>query len=579
MHPTTAFAILATSTLLTGTLAQNMFKYPTASAGQSFKQGDNITVSWQTDYKEPYLDLFCSYINNQLAYQGSADMDYNITILLALALLGYTIYGAINRLFLSPVAKVPGPRLAILSFWYEFYYDVVLQGRYGYKIAELHKQYGPIIRINPYEVHIDDPDFYDEVYVLGGKRKSDIWTWSAPMFGTPNSILATIEHDVHRRRRNAYSTFFSKQSIRKYSGVVQANMDRVIARFKEYQSKGQPVNLMHAWTAFTGDVVSEYCFPESYGFLKRADFAPEYYELWISIVSNSHILKQFPWLFPMMNTFPMWFVDRFLPDLAVSYRWHRQWAKQIQDIKSGERDTVKERGRPSVFETLLDSDLPPYDKSVSRLVEDAQTLVGAGSITTSLILALTTYYVITDEEILDKCMDELTQAIPDTDHALPLVELEKLPYLSAIILEALRICYGVSHRLQRVCPNEVISYNDYVLPPGTPVSMTSMLVHDNVSIFPDPRIFKPERWLPLETEGARLQKYLVAFSRGSRQCLGMHLGSAELYIGLSGLLRHFGRQLTVVDTVKERDVDLIRDTFTPAMSPETKGIKVKIDKA
>ena len=220
-----------------------------------------------------------------------------------------------------------------------------------------------------------------------------------PMFGTPDSILATIDHDVHRRRRNAYSTFFSKQSIRKYSHVVQANMDRVLARFEEFRSRGDVINLMHAFTAFTGDVVSEYCFPESYDFLKRSDFAPEYYELWISIVSNSHVLKQYPWIFPLMNTFPLWFVDRFLPDLSVSYRWHRQWAQQIQAIKSGTVDPTKERGRPSVFETLLDSDLPPYDKSVSRLVEDAQTLVGAGSITTSLILALTTYYIISDKEI------------------------------------------------------------------------------------------------------------------------------------------------------------------------------------
>ena len=28
------------------------------------------------------------------------------------------------------------------------------------KIRELHKQYGPIVRISPMEVHISDPDFY-----------------------------------------------------------------------------------------------------------------------------------------------------------------------------------------------------------------------------------------------------------------------------------------------------------------------------------------------------------------------------------------------------------------------------------
>ena len=93
----------------------------------------------------------------------------------------YVLYLAISRLYLSPVASIPGPRLAALSFWYEFYYDVILRGRYTWKIAELHEQYGPIIRINPFEVHIHDPDFYDELYVSGGKRKTDVWSWTVSL--------------------------------------------------------------------------------------------------------------------------------------------------------------------------------------------------------------------------------------------------------------------------------------------------------------------------------------------------------------------------------------------------------------
>lgn len=392
------------------------------------------------------------------------------------------------------------------------------------------------------------------------------------MFGTPNSILATIDHDVHRRRRNAYANFFSKQSIRKWSSVVQSNVDKLCMRLEEHRSSGKKVNLMHAYTAFTGDVVSAYSFPQSYGQLDRPDFAPEYYELWINILSGSHLLKQFPWIFPLMNRFPLWFVERYLPDLAVSYRWHKTWAQQIQDIKAGDDDYLNERGRPSIFETLLDSDLPSLDKSVSRLVDDAQTLVGAGSITTSLVLSLATYYIASDKRIEAKLTEELTHAQPDPNIALPLVEIEKLTYLSATVLEALRISYGVSHRLQRVCPDQSITYGSYTLPPGTPVSMTSVDIHDNPIIFPNPRSFRPERWLPLESEGARLQKYMVAFSRGSRQCLGMHLGTAELYLGLAGVFRRFGGCLRIVDTVKERDVDLTHDFFTPTARPESKGI-------
>lgn len=128
-----------------------------------------------------------------------------------------------------------------------------------------------------------------------------------------------------------------------------------------------------------------------------------------------------------MNKFPLWFVENYIPDLAVTYRWQRIWAQQIQSIKAAADDYSKERGRPTIFETLLGSDLPPHDKSVTRLVDDAQAVVGAGSITTSLTLALATYYILSDPSIETNLMDELTQAIPKPSFPLPLAELEKLP--------------------------------------------------------------------------------------------------------------------------------------------------------
>ncbi len=57
-------------------------------------------------------------------------------------LLIYLVGLAVYRLYLSPLAKFPGPKLAALTLWFEFYYDVVQRGRYTWKIAEMHKRYG-----------------------------------------------------------------------------------------------------------------------------------------------------------------------------------------------------------------------------------------------------------------------------------------------------------------------------------------------------------------------------------------------------------------------------------------------------
>jgi hypothetical protein len=54
----------------------------------------------------------------------------------------YISYGVIWRLWYSPVAKFPGSKLAAVTFWYEFYYDVIKGGAYVYEIERMHAKYG-----------------------------------------------------------------------------------------------------------------------------------------------------------------------------------------------------------------------------------------------------------------------------------------------------------------------------------------------------------------------------------------------------------------------------------------------------
>lgn len=54
----------------------------------------------------------------------------------------YIVGLAVSRLYLSPLAKFPGPKLAAFTKWYEFYYEVVLRGQYQFLINDMHKKYG-----------------------------------------------------------------------------------------------------------------------------------------------------------------------------------------------------------------------------------------------------------------------------------------------------------------------------------------------------------------------------------------------------------------------------------------------------
>lgn len=61
------------------------------------------------------------------------------------ALVAYLGSLAFYRLFLHPLARFPGPRLAAITRYYEGYFDIVQNGQYTFKIAELHKKYGETV--------------------------------------------------------------------------------------------------------------------------------------------------------------------------------------------------------------------------------------------------------------------------------------------------------------------------------------------------------------------------------------------------------------------------------------------------
>lgn len=56
----------------------------------------------------------------------------------------YTFWKSVYNLYFHPLRKYPGPRLAALSKWYEFYFDVYKGGRMPKNLVELHKVYGKL---------------------------------------------------------------------------------------------------------------------------------------------------------------------------------------------------------------------------------------------------------------------------------------------------------------------------------------------------------------------------------------------------------------------------------------------------
>ena len=130
-----------------------------------------------------------------------------------------------------------------------------------------------------------------------------------------------------------------------------------------------------------------------------------------------------------------------------------------------------------------------------------------------------------------------------------LKDLEQLPYLNACILEANRLSFGLTRRVSRTAPSEALQYGDYNIPPNTPFATSTLAIHANEEIFPDPWTFKPERWLyhdenasagnsewRFSDEAMKKRKFNMAFGyKGPRMCLGMHLAEAEMRLAIAAV--------------------------------------------
>ena len=216
----------------------------------------------------------------------------NVTFIapyLVLSLL-YFIAVVVYRLYFSPVARFPGPKLTAVTGWVETYYDVFKGGQFTFQLQKWHEHYGvsqsayqpwclytnitlsnssplgPIIRINPYEIHISDPEFYDVAYASSAPfDKMPKWL---DRFGLPGAVQSTVQHELHRSRRMTLNPHFSKKSIGTVTWLIQQRMDQLCDRLlREYKITGEVVTLNDAWGALTADIIINYCFGWDYNFV------------------------------------------------------------------------------------------------------------------------------------------------------------------------------------------------------------------------------------------------------------------------------------------------------------------------
>lgn len=180
---------------------------------------------------------------------------------------------------------------------------------------------GPIIRINPTEIHISDPDFYDLIYSQTQANKEESFRYR---FGNPGSIFSTVEKDLHQKRRAGLTPYFSRRQVLEFTPYIQTCVDKLCHRLNnEYKGKFKVVTMDQVFAAFAADNITHYSFARSYDFLNYPDFVAPFTTALERLNDMAQVGAHFPWLIPLMESLPKTVSAALMPSIIPFFDFRK----------------------------------------------------------------------------------------------------------------------------------------------------------------------------------------------------------------------------------------------------------------
>ncbi|GME64629.1 putative cytochrome p450 protein [Neofusicoccum parvum] len=344
--------------------------------------------------------------------------------------------------------------------------------------------------------------------------------------GTYN-VFNTSDRAEHARIRRLQSHGFSLASLLKSEDRVAAIVQRFLAIVERAP---QPVDLLAHSRALFFDVVSELSFDRSWGCLAGARLRAA---LDVDAFINVTALKgMLPWI--------EWLPTRFVQD-AVRARPRLvelargcvdEFRERVVEGKSGADDDDD----ASLLRRMFDARDPETGSAFSdrELMENALIFLQAGTGTSLATALYFVYEVDRHPAVRARLVDEIRAACPDIGRFPRFEELDRLPYLSMVFDEVLRLRGPLPTNLPRRSPGKLIG--GHYVPRGTLVANLGWTTHRDPDVFADPLAFRPERW---ERPTAEMKAMFRPFSTGPRNCIGMHLAKVQVFLMLGALYQRF----------------------------------------
>ncbi|KAK5021786.1 hypothetical protein LTS07_010681 [Exophiala sideris] len=214
-----------------------------------------------------------------------------------------------------------------------------------------------------------------------------------------------------------------------------------------------------------------------------------------------------------------------------------------QDIGSD----VKTNREQDLLSKYIEGAKRHKDVSMELLRRMISSTISAGFDTSAFTMTAILYFLLKTPKAMQRLQDELGVALRAGKLSnLPrYTETDKMPYLAAIIKEAMRLYHFIAGPLERVVPDGGAEIAGKWFPGGTNVGVPAGVVHRNKTVYgADPCEFRPERWLEANKhQRVVMERAMLSFGAGKRICLGRHIAELEMKKVIPRLLLEFDMTL------------------------------------
>ncbi len=451
---------------------------------------------------------------------------------------------------------LPGPLLAKFSRLWLLYRS--WRGHVHIDLLRLHQKHGPVVRYGPYQYSFSDPEAVNLIYGKGTEFDKSSWyeSWNDPGF---KSLFTEPSVKVHGQLRRKFQSTYTMSSMIHYEGFAEDCIELLCERLEEVAREDVQTDLSRWLLSYAGDAVSMITYSKRMGFLDAGEDVGDFfktmngnalYSMLVGIYAEIHplVFRVTTWLrrLKLSSGSARMYIGRFNADL-IEEKW-RLRASGEKTGKSSPDVAVGDDAPKDFLSKFLDYHEQDPNRFTNRDINIG--LVGnvvAGSDTTASALTAIMYCLLKHPSSLVKLRDEIATANYAGALSSPptFKQAHELPYLQAVIQEAMRLHPPTGLPLQRVVPAGGHTIYGHYFPAGTVVGAHIIAVHKDQSIFgSDADDFRPERWLDSDKDKlATLQKYCTPFGLGSRTCIGKNISMLEISKVVPELVRKFDFQL------------------------------------